>query len=242
MQYYTVRAFTILLLFILSACGNSSKKEKGTSREKTKDTVKIDSAAIKKAQKEKEEEKRFVLTEDNAIPFLFEYQKEHKEHKVRIRTSKGSFVIDLYEKTPYHRANFIYLTKKEYFNGTYFHRVVKDFIIQGGNTDMVSTAKRRDSIGFYLLPPDTRKGYTHSRGTVSMPSSDDVANPHKLASPYEFFIVTAKNGAHHLDGKYTAFGKVVSGMDVVDKINNVPTGDDEWPLTNVVIKSVEIIE
>jgi len=154
----------------------------------------------------------------------------------------GSFVVDLYNQTPYHRANFIYLTKKKYFNNTYFHRVVKNFIIQGGNTDMMSTAKKRDSIGFYLLPPDTKKGLKHNRGVMSMPSSDDVANPHKLASPFEFFIVTAKNGAHHLDGKYTAFGRVISGMDVVDKINNVPAGKDEWPLKNVLIKSVEILE
>ena len=107
---------------------------------------------------------------------------------------------------------------------------------------MMSTAKKRDSIGFYLLPPDTKKGLKHNRGVMSMPSSDDVANPHKLASPFEFFIVTAKNGAHHLDGKYTAFGRVISGMDVVDKINNVPAGKDEWPLKNVLIKSVEILE
>ena len=242
MQYYTVRAFTIILLFILSSCGDSAKKTKSSSAEKVKDTTVIDSAKIKETQQKREEEKPFVLTEDNAIPFFFEYQKEHTEHIVKINTSMGSFVVDLYNQTPYHRANFIYLTKKKYFNNTYFHRVVKNFIIQGGNTDMMSTAKKRDSIGFYLLPPDTKKGLKHNRGVMSMPSSDDVANPHKLASPFEFFIVTAKNGAHHLDGKYTAFGRVISGMDVVDKINNVPAGKDEWPLKNVLIKSVEILE
>lgn len=242
MHYYTVRVITIILLFILSSCGDSSKKAKTSTEKNAKDTVKVDSAKIKELERKKEEEKRFVLTEENAIPFLFEYQKEHLEHVVKINTSLGSFVVDLYNQTPYHRANFIYLTKKKYFNNTYFHRVVKNFIIQGGNTDMMSTAKKRDSIGFYLLPPDTKKGLKHDRGVISMPSSDDVANPHKLASPFEFFIVTAKHGAHHLDGKYTAFGRVISGMDVVDKINNVPAGSDEWPLKNVNIISVEIVE
>ncbi|MCM5664305.1 peptidylprolyl isomerase [Galbibacter mesophilus] len=242
MHYYTIRLCTLIGLLLIISCGESPKKNEDTSAEKIKDTVAIDSAKIKEEQRKKKEKERFVLTEENAIPFLFEYQKEHKEHIVKINTSLGSFTVDLYDATPYHRANFIYLTKKNYFNNTYFHRVVKNFIIQGGNTDMTSTAKKRDSIGFYLLPPDTDKGLKHDRGVMSMPSSDDVSNPHKLASPYEFFIVTARHGAHHLNGKYTAFGKVISGMDVVDKINNVPAGDDEWPLKNVVIKSVEIIE
>ncbi len=83
------------------------------------------------------------------------------------------------------------MTKKNYFEGEYFHRVVKDFIIQGGNSDNRKTSQKRRSIGRYLLPPDTKKGYKHHRGIVSMPSSE-IENPHKLASPYEFFIVQKK--------------------------------------------------
>src|SRR5690606_26590206 len=92
------------------------------------------------AKEEQEEEKPFVLTEENAIPFFFEYQKTHKQSKVKVYTSMGDFVIDLYDNTPYHRANMIYLSSKKYFNNTFFHRVVKDFIIQGGNTDLKMTA------------------------------------------------------------------------------------------------------
>ena len=73
-----------------------------------------------------------------------------------------------------------------------------------------------------------------------MPSSE-IDNPHKLASPYEFFIVQKKEGAYHLDGNYTAFGKVISGMGVVDKIAYLPADSREWPIDNVVIKT-EIIE
>ncbi|MCX2681469.1 peptidylprolyl isomerase [Galbibacter sp. EGI 63066] len=239
MRTYCYQIATILLLFILSACGETSKKKTKTEQTVVKDTIAVDSATVKEEEKEEEP---FRLTDENAIPFFFEYQKEHKEHIVKINTSMGSFVVDLYEQTPYHRANFIYLTKKKYFNNTYFHRVVKNFIIQGGNTDMLSTAKKRDSIGLYLLPPDTRKGFKHHRGVISMPSSDDVSNPHKLASPYEFFIVTTRPGSYHLDGKYTAFGRVISGMNVVDKINHVPTDEGEWPMKNVIIESVEIVE
>ena len=68
-----------------------------------------------------------------------------------------------------------------------------------------------------------------------MPSSE-IENPHRLASPYEFFIVKQTRGAYHLDGKYTVFGYVVEGMEVVDKINRVPIDKREWPIDNVRMK------
>ncbi|MGB5274373.1 MAG: peptidylprolyl isomerase, partial [Flavobacteriaceae bacterium] len=148
------------------------------------------------------EAKAFQLDEENAIPFFFDFQKGLKENQVKITTGLGSFTIQLYDNVPYHKANFIYLTRKGYFDHTQFHRVVKDFIIQGGNSDDVQTAKKRGEIGRYLLPPDTRKGYRHDRGTVSMPSSE-MDNPHMLASPFEFFIVVTNPGSYHLDGDYT---------------------------------------
>ena len=105
----------------------------------------------------KKKEKPFLLNDKNAIPFFFEYEKKNKENKVRIKTKYGNIDIELFKETPYHRSNFIYLTKKKYFNGTSFHRVVKDFIIQGGNSDSYEISKRRRNIGRYLLPPDTKK-------------------------------------------------------------------------------------
>jgi cyclophilin family peptidyl-prolyl cis-trans isomerase len=181
----------------------------------------------------------FLLNDKNAIPFFFNYEKKNKENQVRIVTDYGNIDIQLYKDTPYHRANFIFLTKKKYFDGEYFHRVVKDFIIQGGNSDNRSTSKKRRAIGKYLLPPDTKKGHKHHRGVVSMPSSE-IENPYKLASPYEFFIVQKKDGAYHLDGDYTAFGKVINGMSVVDKIANLKTDKREWPIENVRFKTVII--
>ena len=196
---------------------------------------------IKKVEKVeiKKEKNTFLLTDDNAIPFFFDYEKKNKENLVRIITDFGNIDIELFQDTPYHRANFIFLTKKKYFDGEFFHRVVKDFIIQGGNSDNRSTSKKRRSIGKYLLPPDTKKGYKHHRGVISMPSSE-IENPHKLASPYEFFIVQKKDGAYHLDGNYTAFGKVIKGMNVVDKIANLETDKREWPLDNVRFKTIII--
>jgi cyclophilin family peptidyl-prolyl cis-trans isomerase len=183
----------------------------------------------------KKEEKIFILNDKNAIPFFFEYGKNNKENKIRIETKYGNIDIELFNETPYHRANFIYLTKKKYFDGTSFHRVVKDFIIQGGNSDSYEISKRRRNIGRYLLPPDSNKGYKHHRGILSIPSSD-IDNPYKLASPYEFFIVQSKNGAYHLDKNYTPFGKVIRGMDIVDIICNLETDKREWPIENIKIK------
>ena len=227
-----------LLLFFLVGCGNTDKKvskQTSTETEKVKDSI----VPLKKEVPEMEKD-TFRLSENNAIDFFFDYAKKTKENRVRLTTSMGSFTIQLYNNVPYHKANFIYLTKKGYFNNTQFHRVVPDFIIQGGNSDDKETSTKRKSIGRYLLPPDTRKGHKHHRGTISMPSSERD-NPHKLASPFEFFIVVTKPGSYHLDGSYTPFGKVIEGMDVVDKINQVDIDQGEWPMRNVYILKAEVL-
>ena len=225
----------------MASCGDNPKEKPATTakKETDKDSVKIDSAKQKKKQ---EKEEKFVLTEDNAVDFFFDYQKDLKVNKVKITTRLGSFTVQLFDDVPYHKANFIYLTRKGYFNETQFHRVVKDFIIQGGNSDDIKTGKKRSEIGRYLLPPDTRKGHRHDRGTLSMPSSEKENNPHMLASPYEFFIVVTDPGSYHLDGDYTPFGRVIEGMDVVDKINSVEVGEGDWPNQNVYIQKAEVVK
>ena len=214
---------------------------KKRSKKKTKsDSVKIDKPAVKEEPKEPKREYP-LLTDKNAMEFFLEYEKENKENKVRIKTDFGDIDILLYDKTKFHRANFIFLTKQDYFSGTQFYRVINNFIIQGGSSDDRRIGRKRSNIGKYLLPTDTNRGYKHDRGVISMPSSE-IENPHKLASPFEFFIVQQRGGAHFLDGDYTIFGKVINGMDVVDKIAAVETDEADWPLRNVYIRKVEIIE
>lgn len=233
-------ALTTSILFLLFvSCGESPKKEKDKVEENianidTVPKIEVDSIAVE------EEEEPFKLTEENAIDFFFDYAKTLKKDKVKITTTMGSFTVQLYDDVPYHKANFIYLARQHYFDSTQFHRVVKDFIIQGGNSDDRKTARKRGKIGRYLLPPDAKKGHKHHRGTISMPSSERD-NPHKLASPYEFFIVVTNPGSYHLDGSYTPFGRVVEGMDVVDAINNVPVGDGDWPWQNIYILKAEVL-
>ena len=222
--------FLAFVLILLNGCNSKNSKIESTSQ---KNEVEV-SPEVKRSA-EKSIKKEFKLTDDNVIEFLFDYEKSNKENLVRIYTPFGEIDILLYNNTPYHRSNFIYLTKKKYFEGTQFYRVINDFVIQAGNSDNIKVSKKRRDIGKYLLPNDFNKGHTHKRGMVSMPSSS-VDNPYKMASPFEFFIVQKKDGAHHLNGNYTIFGEVIDGMETVDIIANLPTDNRDWPLNNVYIR------
>ncbi len=233
MLFKKIALATIIPLFFGVGCKEEPQKKAPAIKQETpqNDPVEEEVAA----------DEPFKLDEENAIDFFFNYQKGLTQNRVKIITSLGDFTVQLYDNVPYHKANFIFLAREGYFNDTQFHRVVKNFIIQGGNSDDLETSKKRSVIGRYLLPPDTRKGYKHHRGTLSMPSSE-INNPHMLASPFEFFIVVTKPGSYHLDGDYTPFGKVIEGMDIVDKINEQPVGKGDWPFQNIYIHKMEVLE
>ena len=235
------RALLLILVLFLNCEDKKSppKIKEQVIKSETVDAV-PDEVETKTSDEPKEEEFP-LLTKDNAMDFFLEYEKSNKENKVRLTTDFGEIDILLFDKTKFHRANFIYLTKRDYFSNTQFYRVIDNFMIQAGSTDDPKVMRKRRKIGKYLLPKDTKRGYKHDRGTISMPSSE-IENPHKLASPYEFFIVQNPNGEYRLDGDYTVFGKVIRGMDVVDKIAKVETDDGDWPMKNVYIQKVEIIE
>lgn len=223
--------YLFLIASLLSYCTIEDKK----NINKTKVT------SVSKVKKEASKDKsKFVLTEKNAMDFFLEYDKIHKENVIELDTDMGKIEITLFNETKFHRSNFLYLSKLNYFKSTQFYRVINNFIIQGGNSDNKKIWRKRKSIGKYLLPVDNNHGFKHSRGMVSMPSSI-IENPHKLASPYEFFIVQSKSGAHFLDGDYTIFGKVTKGMDVVDKIAGVDTDDLDWPISNIFINNVKVL-
>lgn len=225
--------YIIIILFIVSSCSQKPTKEKTVIKKENIEIELTSEAATKKDT--------FKLSDKNVMEFFLEYDKNNKENKVRIYTDFGNIDILLFKNTKFHRSNFIYLTKKNYFKNTQFYRVINDFIIQGGNSDNRIILERRKKIGKYLLPNDLNKGHRHKRGMVSMPSSL-IENPYKMASPFEFFIVQKKSGAHHLDGDYTVFGKVINGMETVDKIAAVETDNMYWPIKNIYINKVEIIE
>ncbi|WP_378183989.1 peptidylprolyl isomerase [Aquimarina sp. SS2-1] len=218
------------------------KNENNVSKENTEnqnDTLKT-KTEDKNQTPEVLDEEPFKLTNENMKGFLLEYGKENPETLVKVITKFGDIHIQLYKESPLHRANFIYLVKEKYFDETFFYRVAKGFVIQGGNSDRRQMAQKRHDIGDYTLPQEPIKGLTHERGAVAL-SKQWVDNPSNRSTPYEFFIVIAKQGAHHLDGEHTIFGKVVKGMNVADKISNVPVDGSEWPKENIFIKA-EVIK
>jgi len=203
------------------------------------------------------------LSQENAAEFLRQYGRKHPENHLDIQTDLGTITIELYDDTPLHRANMLYLTERAYFDGTWFYRVSRDHVIQAGNTDEASTQKKRQAIGDYTIPAEMGPHY-HHRGAVAMVRSYSN-NPQKRSDPYEFYIILGKTynpaqldamaeqqdivinaeqrdwyqkvgGAPHLDGEHTVFGRVVEGMAVVEAINRVKTDEGEWPLTNIPIQ------
>lgn len=227
-----------LLTLFVSSCEDTKKKTfqdtKTTPKtEATQPANKIDTTATKKSKKTEPAYEK--ITSANAVAFFTEYGKNNPEVNVQLTTRFGVIHILLYEDTPLHRANFIYLVKQGYFSNTFFHRVVPNFIIQGGNSDLVSTNKKRNQLGSNYLLPAEINGRNHSYGSVSG-AKEYRENPDKQTMPYEFFIFLGpQSSTSHLNGNYTVFGKVTKGMDVVEKISKLEKDEGEWPLQNVYI-------
>lgn len=230
------------------ASGNTTQTEivprlrSGTDKD-IESAPRLRSGTHKKIETDVEVEKKDsttypLITNDNMVSFLTEYGKENTETKVLLNTRLGDIEIELYKDTPLHRANFIYLVKQGYFDETFFHRVVPDFIIQGGNSDLVSTPKKRAKLGKgYLLPAEIIPGRIHEYGTVSG-AKEYRENPDNRSAPYEFFIFLGpKSSTAHLNGKYTIFGKVTRGMEVVKEISELEADGEDWPLSNIYIKA-----
>ncbi len=236
---------TLLSLIVLFFASCEDKEKTGNKSSNTTTTIENTeefppSKSNEESETEKQEEEKSkeddgpLLVQEELIPFLTEYGEENPENKIRISTRFGDIDVLLYNNTPLHRANFIFLAKQGYFDGTFFHRVAEGFVIQGGNSDNTETSKKRNKIGSYLVPGEFEAGHRHSRGAFSA-AKYAKQNVSKASSPYEFFIVQSERGAHHLDNDHTVFGRVTSGMDVVDEINRQVVGEGEWPDLNIPI-------
>ena len=160
---------------------------------------------------------------------MSEKQTNQTETNVRLHTSMGDITIALRNDMQITTGNFKKLVQQGVYNGTIFHRVIPGFMIQGG--DPTGTGYGDPSI------PEIKDEFTktnrNDRGTISMAN----AGPNTGSS--QFFINQVNN--NFLDSKHPAFGKVISGMDVVDKIAKVSTGSNDKPRTNVTIISATII-
>ena len=157
--------------------------------------------------------------------------------KVKLATSMGDIVVELdAAKAPKTVDNFVQYVKAGHYNGTVFHRVINNFMIQGGGM----TADLKEKTTRAPIPLEARNGLNNDRGTIAM-----ARTPDPNSATAQFFINVKDNdflnAARAADGNgYAVFGKVVSGMDVVDKIRAVPTGAADAPTTAVVIKKATL--
>ncbi len=180
-----------------------------------------------------------------------------------IETQFGQMKVELYDETPLHRDNFIKLAKEGYYDSLLFHRVIQGFMIQGGDPDSRNAFPGQplgQGGPDYTIQPEF--GQLHFKGALAAARLGDNVNPNKESSGSQFYIVQGqpldedilnqiqqqmgiqytpeqvqeylqKGGYPPLDGSYTVFGRVVEGLDVLDKIAAVPTGPGDRPEEDV---------
>ncbi len=187
------------------------------------------------------------------------------ETKVLIKTTLGDITVMLYDDTPLHRDNFIKLVNEGWYNGSPFHRVIKNFMIQGGQNADGSVDPG------YRIPAEIKPNHFHKKGALAAARQADQVNPQKMSSGSQFYIVQGQvmnetqlnmfesrygkvfnakqrqayqtiGGTPHLDGDYTVFGEVTDGLEIVDKIAAVKTGYMDVPVEPVTIISMEIVK
>jgi cyclophilin family peptidyl-prolyl cis-trans isomerase len=165
-------------------------------------------------------------------------KKSKKDFLITVSTDLGDIYLILFDETPLHKANFVKLAQSGFYDSTTFHRVLKDFVIQGG--DPHSKPGNIGDIGMggpgYQIDAEIVSGFQHERGTLAAARKNDSLNPEKQSSGSQFYIVQADEGAPHLDGKYSIFGRVIKGLDVVDAIAEVKVGANGLPEVPVYMK------
>lgn len=204
-----------------------------------------------------------------------------KDVKVRMHTTAGVIDLCLYDETPKHKENFLKLVKEHQYDSLLFHRVIKDFMIQGGDPDSKNAPAGallgEGDLGYTVEAEFMPQVHFHRRGVLAAARESDDVNPAKASSASQFYIVWGKvytkeqleaykefykrrtgrelvitpeqeavyttvGGTPHLDGEYTVFGEVISGLDVVEKIQGVACDGNDRPLEDVRIIKTEIIK
>ena len=214
MKYLKKILLVLLIAFTLTACGGN-----------TEDTNK------------KEEEK--IVKEDIKTGTVDGYtftQTEEVTDRVKIQMENGDIMLVVLsnEATPITIKNFKKLVSEKFYDGLIFHRVIADFMIQGGDPTGTGFHGSDEEIKGEFSSNGVKNTLSHTRGVVSMARSND---PDSASS--QFFIV--HQDSTYLDGNYAAFGKVFAGLDVVDKIAATPTDYNDKPLTDQKIQSIRFV-
>lgn len=261
-------SFLFFSLFFLLGCQSEEAKH-AVSKVNAEDDIDSSAVVITDTTTQKFEREFPRLTSKNAEAFLRAYFKENPERKIKLTTRLGVIKFKLFEDTPVHSANFLMLVKRDYFNDTEFTRVVKNFVVQGGNNDKEQEDIKRLLIGSYELDPEFNPEHLHKKGALAMARRYEE-NPDKRSSAYNFYFVQGQKftepqllaierdnemtipewkrqiyrtvgGAPHLDGEHTVFGEIYEGLDVLEKMSLVKTDASDWPLQPLIMK-MEVIE
>jgi cyclophilin family peptidyl-prolyl cis-trans isomerase len=146
---------------------------------------------------------------------------KEQEDVVEIQTNYGNMYVWLYKATPLHRANFLKLASENYFDSTTFHRVIPNFMIQGGDPNSKDADSTNDGTGGpnYTIPAEISDTIKHARGVIAAARTN---NPQKESSGSQFYISVSTAGTAGLDNNYTVFGFVMKGMECADSIVNSP--------------------
>ncbi|UOQ53186.1 peptidylprolyl isomerase [Hymenobacter cellulosivorans] len=163
-------------------------------------------------------------------------KKSKKDQVVTISTPQGDIRLILFDETPLHKQNFLKLAQGGFYNGTTFHRIIQNFMVQGGDGNSKDADPNNDGMGpnnDVTIPAEIRPEFSHKFGAVAAARQGDMVNPTKASSSSQFYIVQNHNGTPHLNGGYTVFGQVISGLDVVDKIAAQPKDMRDRPTTDI---------
>lgn len=246
----------VALVLGLFACSTETKK-----KESSKEAVKQEAAQTETKQEQQqasqpEEPASAEIPEKTATTEAPEKKEDNNEIEIILSTDYGEILLMLYNKTPGHRDNIVTLINKGWYKNSPFHRVINNFMIQGGHN-----ADGRVDPG-YTIPAEFVHGYIHKKGALAAARMGDNVNPSKESSGCQFYIVQGKKsndaeldmiekrggfkytpeqreiyktigGTPFLDYSYTVYGEVVSGIEVVDKIASVQTKPGDVPVKAV---------
>ncbi|MDI9592964.1 MAG: peptidylprolyl isomerase [Bacteroidales bacterium] len=226
--------FSLGLMFIsflfLTSCGQQSSSQKEQKAESQTETI---SAVVEQADEQPQQ------TEEPEVL---------KVQKVIISTSLGSMTAILYNETPIHRDNFIKLAKEGYYDGTLFHRVIKNFMVQGGDPDS-RNAKPDQHLGVggpdYTLQAEFRPEFIHKKGALAAARKGDQTNPEKRSSGSQFYIVQGEKVNQAELSNFAARGGITYSPDqikIYKSIGGTPFLDQQYTVFGEVIDGFEVID
>jgi peptidyl-prolyl cis-trans isomerase B (cyclophilin B) len=159
-------------------------------------------------------------------------KKSSKDEVVTITTTQGVIRLVLFDDTPLHKANFLKKAGSGFYDGTTFHRVIDNFMIQGGDSNSKDADPMNDGMGKPDEPtiPAELVGHVHNYGAVAAARMGGPAGT--PSSSTQFYLVENHDGTHFLDAQYTVFGQVIQGLDVIDKIAKLPKDGRDRPLAD----------